>query len=171
MFGKKFLSLRTKSILKKNKIIRASTSFNNAKNIGIIFSSDDKFKFDCIKQFKKDLENEGKTVVVLSYLGKGKENHEFLFDFFTSKDISFWGRFTSSLVNDFIAQPFDFVFSVDTKSNIYTDNILACSQAKCRVGIFSENKSRFFELMININDSKPINALIHDMYHFTKKLN
>ncbi len=171
MFGKKFLSLRTKSTLKKNKIIRASTSFNDAKNIGIIFSAGDKFKFDCIKQFKKDLENEGKTVVVLSYLGKGKENHEFLFDFFTSKDISFWGRFTSSLVNDFIAQPFDFVFSVDIKSNIYTDNILACSQAKCRVGLFRENKSRFFELMINVNDSNPISALIHDMYHFTKKLN
>ena len=171
MFGKKFLSMRTKTTLKKNKIIRASTSFNDAKTIGIIFSADDKFKFDCIKQFKKDLENEGKMVVVLSYLGKGKENHEFLFDFFTARDISFWGRFTSTLVKNFIAQPFDFLFAVDIKSNIYTDNILACSQAKCRVGPFRENKSQFFELMININDSKPISALINDMYHFTKRLN
>ncbi len=171
MFGKKFLSLRTKSTLKKNMIIRASTSFNDAKTIGIIFSADDKYKFDCIKQFKKDLENEGKIVEVLSYLGKGKDNYEFLFDFFTARDISFWGRFTSTLVNNFISQPFDFLFSVDIKSNIYTDNILACSQAKCRVGLFRENKSQFFELMINVNDSKPISVLIHDMYHFTKKLN
>lgn len=171
MFGKKFLSLRTKTTLKKDKIIRASTSFSDAKTIGIIFSADNKYKFDCIKQLKKDLENEGKTVEVLSYLAKGKDNYEFLFDFFTSRDISFWGRFTSTLVNKFIAQPFDFLFSVDIKSNIYIDNILACSHAKCRVGPFRENKSQFFELMININDSKPISALINEMYHFTKRLN
>jgi len=171
MFGKKFLSMRTNTTLKKDKIIRASISFNDAKTIGIIFSADDKYKFDCIKQLKKDLENEGKTVEVLSYLAKGKDNHEFLFDFFTASDISIWGRFTSKLVNKFIAQPFDFLFAVDIKSNIYTDNILACSRAKCRVGPFNENKSQFFELMININDSKPISALINDMYHFTKRLN
>ena len=82
MFKKKLLLINTKSSLKIAKS-RDSIGYKNAKNVGVIFSIEDLNKHKSIKNFIKTLEKGGKTVQVLSYLGKGKENHEFLFDFFT----------------------------------------------------------------------------------------
>lgn len=144
-----FLNLRTKSQLKKNNAIRASIPFDQALNIGVLFTVEDKKKHDEIKEFVHRLEMSKKNVHVLSFLPKNKDNYEFLFDFFTDEDISFWGKINSSGYEKFRNAPFDYLYYLDTKPNPILLNLLAGSKAKCRIGKFWNEGGPYFEMMID----------------------
>ncbi len=171
MFKKKLLLFNTKSSLKNAKS-RDSIGFKNAKNVGVIFSIEDLNKHKSIKTFIKTLEEEGKTVQVLSYLGKGKDNHEFLFDFFTDEDISMWGKQQNEIANRFTENKFDFLFHLDINRNDMIENILAKSNAKCRIGIINndEESNQFYELMLHPSSEQSFDLLLEEILHFVKKI-
>src|SRR5687768_7894965 len=125
-----FLKYQTRSLLKSNTSVRTSLPYKQAKQIGIIYTIEDRQKHDDIKDFVKRLELEGKSVSVIGFLPNNKENYEFLFDFFTEKELSFWGSITSTPALRFADTAFDFLFYLDTVPNSLILNILARSKAK-----------------------------------------
>lgn len=169
MLNKKFLSLKTKSYLKKNNVDRTNMAYGVAKSVGIIFTIEDLKKHDQIKQFIKNLENDGKQVKVLAYLPKGLQNFEFKFDFFTINELSFWGKFESSAIENFVAETFDYLFYVDHESDPLIRNILAMSKAKCRIGNNHEDNARFCEMMVQGSDQS-VESMLKEMYKYTQLL-
>lgn len=143
-----FLRYNTQSQLKKNKTLHSSTPFKKAVSIGVLFTVETRSKHDAIKEFIKKVEGEGKTVSVLSFLPDKKENFEFLFNYFTKKDISFWGSVTSADALRFANTPFDFLYCFDEQPNPFVLNLLARSKAKCRVGHYQEGQEVFYEMML-----------------------
>ena len=168
MFKLNFLKYRTNNALKKNKSLRASIPYKQAQYVGIIFSVDDRQKHDHIKGLIKQLEQDGKKVKVLEFLPKEKENYEFMFDFFSAKELSFWGNIESTHAVKFSETNFDYLFYIDKESNPFILNLLARSKANCRVGKYNEGESGFFELMIEHNGT--IEGLIDNIYKYTKQL-
>jgi hypothetical protein len=168
MFRMSFLKLRTDAALKKNKTVRASMPYKQAVNVGIIFTVEDKQKHDDIKDFIHLLEQEGKKVTVLEFLPEKKDNYEFKFNFFTIKELSFWGNITSDAANAFTEKVFDYLYYIDREPNPLILNLLARSKAHCRVGRFNDNEQHYFELMIEQNSS--YRDLINSMYNYTSKL-
>jgi hypothetical protein len=142
------LRYNTNSQVKKNKTVRSSTAFKKAQQVGVLFTVEDRAKHDTVKEFIKKLEMEGKTVKVLAFLPEKKENFEFLFNYFTKKDISVWGNLLSHDALHFSTQNFDFLYCLDEEPGPIVLNLLARSKAKCRVGKFVEGNEAFFELMI-----------------------
>jgi len=170
MYVSKFLQLKTRRYLRKNEVKRKTTDYGVARKIGIIFTSEGIEKHKAVKSFIKSLKEEGKDVTVLSYLKKGHENHEFLFDFISANDISFWGSITNESAQKFAGESFDYLLDLDTTSNQIIENILAMSKAKCRVGMYQEKKDLFFELMISPENPESVEDLIKDIHHYTKRL-
>lgn len=164
-----FLKTRTVNQLKKNKAVRKSTDYKKAETIGILFSVEDRKKHDEVKEFIQKLQQDGKKVQVLEFLPEKKENPEFMFDFFTIKDISFWGQIESAKTLKFSDTAFDYLFCLDTKLNPMISYVLARSKSKCRVGKFHEDAQPLFELMIDSNGSTK--SLIDGMYKYTTQLN
>lgn len=164
----KLLELKTKSHLKRNKALRLNLPYSQSKIIGLLFSVEDKTKHDQVKEFVKKLEADGKQVKVMSFLPKNKDNYEFLFDFFSDKDFSFWGNLTSEMAMRFADIPFDFLFYLDTTPNPLMLNIIAQSKAKCRVGKFWDKGEGFFEMMIETNGGTK--GLIDGIYKYSSKL-
>ncbi|MGD1959954.1 MAG: hypothetical protein ACFB2Y_13930 [Fulvivirga sp.] len=169
MLNKKFLSFKTRSYLKNNNITRANTAYSSAKTIGILFSVEDLKKHEQIKHLIKNLEKDGKQVSVLAYLPKGTQNFEFKFDFFTIDELTFWGKFESQAIQNFVNQSFDYLFYIDTESNALIRNILAMSKSKCRIGNYDEENAKFCEMMVQGKD-KTIESLIKEMYKYTQLL-
>jgi len=163
-----FLKYKTKSLLKSNHSVRASLPYKQAQNFGIIFTVEDKRKHDEIKELVKRLEMEGKQVKVMCFLPKNKDNYEFMFDFFTDKDLSFWGAITSDTALRFADIPFDFLFYLDAAPNPFILNIIARSKARCRVGKFFENGEPYFEFMLEIKDGNK--SLIDGIHRYTSQL-
>jgi hypothetical protein len=168
MFKMKFLQMRTEKALKKNKSLRASIPYSQAKSVGILFSVEDKQKHSAVKEFIHRLEQDGKIVKVLEFLPLKKENYEFMFDFFTVKELSFWGKIDSTIADKFAATPFDYLFYLDREFNPLTLHLLATSKAHCRVGRFFEHESNYFELMIEQNGTDK--GLMDSMYKYTAQL-
>lgn len=162
------LNASTRSFLKKNKSDRVSISYRKAATFGILFSVEDRFKHEAIKDFVRVLEHDGKKVSVISYLPEKKENFEFLFNFFTEKDISFWGNLRSHDALTFTEMPFDYLYCFDLQPNPYVLNLLARSHAKCRIGKHWNQLEPYFELMItNVTNTK---GLIDQAFKYTKDL-
>lgn len=163
-----FLKIRTQSLLKRNKTLRSSIPYKEATSIGIVFSIEDKSKHDAIKEFIKRLEADGKKVKVIAFLPKKKENYEFMFDFFTEDDLSFFGRNNSTQATKFVATPFDILYYVDASPNSYILNLIAQSKAKFRIGKFWADGHPYFELMIeSVGGSK---ILMDEMYKYSSVL-
>lgn len=162
------LAMRTRAQLKKNKTKRVSLPFTEARHVGIIYTVEDRKKHDEIKDFIHQLERDGKKVQVLCFLPENKDNYEFLFDFFTVKDISFWGNITAANAIKFYSEPFDYLYYLDTIPNPIVENILARSKAKCRIGKHFENGQSYFELMINSLSGQKY--LYDGMYKYSKQL-
>ena len=168
MFKLNFLKMRTQTALKKNTSLRASLPYKQAKNIGIMFSVEDKQKHVDIKEFIQLLELDGKKVQVLEYLPLKKENYEFKFDFFTINDLNFWGKINSEPAIRFSEIPFDYLFYIDKDPNPMALYLLAASKARCRVGRYMESDQPFFEMMIE--QTGTTKGLIDTMYKYTKQL-
>jgi hypothetical protein len=163
-----FLNIRTNNQLKKNKSLRSSIPYKQALTVGVLFTVEDKKKHDDIKEFIHKLEQDGKKVQVLEYLPVKKDNYEFMFDFFSLKDISFWGKIESEKTLKFSETPFDYLFCMDTERNPMVLYLLARSKAKCRVGRFQDQEKSFFELMIDSNGGTK--NLIDGIYKYTAQL-
>jgi hypothetical protein len=168
MFRMNFLRMRTKSALRKKGAIRISVPYKHAKSVGIIFSVEDRQKHDHIKDLVRHLEQDGKKVEVLEFLPKKKDNYEFLYDFFTIEDLSFWGKITSERAVKFANTQFDYLFYIDTQHNPLVLNLLARSKAACRIGKSDGIESDFFEFMIQ--DNGTTKSLIDNIYKYTKSL-
>lgn len=164
----KFLNMRTQSALKKNNAVRATIPYQASRQIGILFTVEDKLKHQQVKDFVSKLQHDGKQVQVLEFLPKKKENPEFMYDFFTIEDMNFWGKINSDKVEKFSMTNFDYLFIVDTRTNPLILNLLANSKAHCRIGKFEVHSEPFFELMIETNGS--VQGLIDNMYEYSKKL-
>ncbi|MBX2917033.1 MAG: hypothetical protein KF856_17315 [Cyclobacteriaceae bacterium] len=160
--------MRTESALKKNRTLRSSKPYKQAVTVGILFTVEDKQKHTDIKEFIHQLEQDGKKVQVLEYLPEKKENYEFKFDFFTIKDINFWGTLQSATAEKFIQTPFDYLFYIDLRPNPIMLNVLANSKAHCRVGKFMDSQQAYLELMIEQNGTNK--GLIETIYNYTKQL-
>jgi hypothetical protein len=163
-----FLKLRTNAVLKKAKAFRSNLPYKQARTVGVLFSVEDKQKHFIIKELIKKLELDEKVVQVLEYMPAKHENYEFKFDFFTEKDLSFWGNITSSSANQFADAPFDFLFYIDLEPNVFVLNVLARSKAKCRVGKYFDGGQQYMELMIESVGG--IQALIDGMYKYATQL-
>ena len=163
-----FLKWRTQTALRKNKSLRTSTPYKKSNVVGIIFSVEDRQKHDDIKDFVKHLEQDGKQVKVIEFLPKQKENYEFLYDFFTMEDLSFWGKITNSKASGFSQTAFDYLFYIDNEHNPLILNLLAESKAHCRIGKHNDDCVPFFEFMIQNNGGTK--GLIDNMYKYTRQL-
>lgn len=166
----KLLSVNTNKWSKNNNSIRSATKYRSSETIGIIFSIADRAKHDIIKGIIKRFEADGKHVSVLAFLPEKGENHEFLFDFFTKKDISFWGKYRTEQISKFINTSFDYLLHIDFDDNEAINGILAQSKAKCRVGGVTETQSKYYELTIT-TQFKDFQLLVDEMYNYISILN
>lgn len=169
MLTNKFLQYRTNSWLKKNHTIRANGAYDKAENVGILFTIYDLKKHETVKEFIKTLKNDEKKVDVLAYLPKEGQNFEFRFDFFTEKDLNFWGSFTSEAVTKFVKKPFDYLFYLDDHNSEIVNNVMAMSNAKCRIGKLIDGNEKFCEMMVQSPNGKT-SGLVKEMYKYTKLL-
>jgi Family of unknown function (DUF6913) len=148
--------------------MRTCLPYEKADQVGVIFTVEDMQKHTHVKEFIKQLEKDGKKVTVICFLPHDKQNYEFLFDFFTVRDVSIWGNLGSTAAIKFANADFDYLFYLDTDPNPLILNLLARCKAKCRLGKFWEDGKPFFELMIESNGNNK--ELMDSIYKYTHLL-
>ena len=168
MLGKTFIKYHTKTALKKNTAKRQNVSFPEAKSIGIIHTYCDSGSLEEVYSFFDLLENQGKKISVIILKDKKQDLKVPEFGLVDFQDLSSVGKWSNGPVTDFFETPFDYLFHLDLEGNGLTDNILANSRAKCRVGKFINEKEQFYELMVQ-PEKENLQKLIKQIYQLIKR--
>lgn len=162
------LTYKTKRFQKDNHGLRSSIPYQQAKQIGILFSNDQPEKSSMAEKLVNHYRNDGKQVKVLAY-DKNVQVKHLPFESFSNKDVNFWGSFVNQSINQFSETPYDFLICLDEDPGKIVQNLIAKSRAKCRVGILSSENpiQNLFELIIfSSNDSN----LVDSVYSYTKNI-
>ena len=169
MLKKSFLSFKTKAALKSNKAVRSNLSFNKVRKIGILHHYVDDSSVQAIYHFFDQLEKNGKKVEVLIIKDKQDELNIPEFLVADQQETTQFGQWTNEDVQHFIKESFDYLIHLNGDSSVFTDNILAQSKAKCRVGKYTKSRKAYYELMVS-PEQDTMKKLIDQIYHYIQIL-
>ena len=170
LFKKLFIERNTKRAIKKSTVSRDNISFKKAQSIGIIYSWEGKRKAEIINEFAKEMEMSGKKVQILCYSRVDLKIVPVEVDFFSEKDFDNFGNLKNEKLKNFKNLRFDFLYHLDTLPNVYIDNIMALSNARCRVSRADYTRKDLYDFMIQIRGHVGIEKLCHEILHYTKAL-
>ncbi len=167
-FNHRLLKLRTDALLRGQHSPRSSVSYEDSRQMGVLFTVEDKAKHEIVKDFVRKLEQDGKQVKVMEFLPPDKQNYEFKYDFFTENDVSIWGKITSAGAIKFTETPFDYVFYLDPEPNPLLIHLLVRSKGKCRVGRQWDDGDAYFEFMVGASPN--VRDLAEHIHRYVKQL-
>ena len=162
--------LKSINNLKKRrfKINRASTSYSNSKNIGVLYTYIDENKQRAVNNFVSNLKKDGKRVDLLPAIQKKNADNRY-FKTFKVDEISTFGIWKNNNVNLFIFQEYDFLIYPDLIVSPEMENILIRSYSKCRIGFIRSDKN-LFEMVLMSDNEFDIEYRLKKLYNYLKKL-
>lgn len=169
----KIFSLYTKRLIKSCRIARTNVGFQQAQNMGILYSADTSKKHETIHHLATQLSNMGKRVTVLCYTKVPKQTPHCVFSTINHHNLPLWGAITHPKTYSFVNTSFDYLFHVDLEGHPMLDYLLAKSHAKCRVGHYDAARTSLFEIMVTSDkkaDGNEIDDLVAQMMHYTQLL-
>lgn len=161
-----------------NKALKTSRDHESKKYIEaatllVVFTADGTDQqFRTMNSLRQKFQQDNKRVSFLYLLHKiedkpsvGLDDNMVMLD---KKDIGYFGEIRNEAVNALLKVDFDFMISADLESNIYTDLIIAKSNAKCKVGRYLDAKDKFYDFMIQIDETSNLAFYLDQVYHYTK---
>jgi len=162
-----FLNLKNKKAAAEKTTLRKNIPYAEAKQVGILFINEREEDYAVINKFVQRLTKEGKKITALTYFERVQSNgYDFYFDSFSKEQISATGVITSEKVDRFIETDFDYLFCINRYSFLPFDHILLRSKARCRVGMYLEEKPECFELMIRPKPEDTLQSLIEQLIKY-----
>jgi hypothetical protein len=153
-----------------NRPPRKITNLNDAKTIGIIYDSTNPDNDIIITKFSEMLKNKGKSVEVMAYLDDKKIDHKADINIFNKKAVNWYEIPIDDRVAAYCNKNFDLLICALTSENKPLEYMAYVSKAKYRVGPFAEDKTRFYDLMIQLDGKRDLNYLLQQMTHFLENI-
>ncbi|HEY9116233.1 MAG TPA: hypothetical protein VIN11_00320 [Roseivirga sp.] len=149
LLGKKILGLVSKPRKRDGKI--SIPSYEQAVKIGILYTYEGERKEESIDLLKQLLDQD-KHIEVLCLMDN-KEIASSKNPCFYVDELNHWGKIKSEIASQFLTTSYDYLIHLDFELNDILKSFLNRTQAKCRVGYYSEIGGPYYELMIGINKS------------------
>lgn len=151
-------------------VSREMINLSEAQSIGILLDATKANDVITVTQFSDKLKAMGKEVSILAYTNTNdKENTDP--KFFNNTNINWTNIPFGEKINQFQTKKFDILISALTVENLALEYLAATSKAKFRVGLFSKNKTNFYELMINTKKNQQLDYLLQQIFHFLNVIN
>jgi hypothetical protein len=161
---------RLKKKTARSKTKRKTVSFVDAKKIGIIYSANKGEDLHLINEFMLKIKAQGKKIFILAYKENAKKEefankraHE---TFLVRKNLSFWFEPRGKEFKEFKNQSFDILINLDLKEYICLGYLTGQSNAKFRIGKYSEKLADCHDFMINFDKEKGLRFFIEQVTHY-----
>lgn len=150
--------------------------FENVKTIGIIFDAANADDFELVKRYVTELREAGKKVKVLGFFktnGVPSLTYSKLdFDFFSNKEVSFFGKPTAVIIQNFIDEAFDLLIDLNIHDHFALRYVAAMSKAVFKVGKFEgENDIHTHDMMIDADHTQTIKYFLRQIDTYITMLN
>lgn len=145
-------------------------SFADAKKVGILIDATDIKAV--LSPIESALKSEGKEVITMVLDTPSKEPKKLPPNCIriTTKEFSRLGKVTNSRIQSFLKTEFDFLFSLNTSPTLLAQNILAKTEAKCRIGVYEENSVNYCDFMIAPSANENLSQIAQRILKYSKEI-
>jgi len=132
-------------------------NIQNAQHIGIIYNATEYVSFEIIRNLVKELTRDSRKMAVLGYVDSKKLIDHYLyrkgFDFFSRNELNWYSRPVSSVVEQFIQEPFDLLINLSLEYYYPIYYITALSSAAFKAGKYSPEEEHL-DFMIDMEKER-----------------
>jgi hypothetical protein len=154
---------------------RKMVNIKDARSVGILYTLDDVQDYDTVSSFVTELQHDRKEVKALGYVKNKNLISRFLprlsYDFISRKDINWYFKPVHTKVEDFINREFDILIDLNLQDMFPLKYISGMSKALCRVGMFSESNSAYYDLMIEARPGITVQDYLNHINHYLSVIN
>ena len=154
---------------------RKICNLDQAGNIGILYFLPDEETYETISQYVKKLQEREKIVKVLGYVENKHLTDRFApklsYDYLFPSELNWYLKPQSNAARDFMDMHFDILIDLSLQEVMPLKYMLALSKAHFKVGLQSDNKSEYLDMMINLKSDGTLNELISQVDHYLDELN
>ena len=151
------------------------TNLKEAKRIGILYTLDDVPDYDRVSAFVSRLQGDHKEVKALGFVKNKILVQRFLpklsYDFFSTRDLTWFYKPVHRQVKDFIEKEFDLLIDLSLHDSFPLKYISGLSNALCRVGRFSEQNAEYYDLMIDLKPTMTSEDYLGQVQHYLTVIN
>lgn len=151
------------------------TNLKDAKRIGILYTLEDVPDYERVSEFVSQLQGEHKEVKALGFVKNKSLVERFLpklsYDFFSTRDLTWFYKPIHRQVKDFIDKEFDLLIDLSLHDTFPLKYISGLSNALCRVGKFSDINSEYYDLMIDLKPSMTSEEYLGQVQHYLTVIN
>ncbi len=169
--GKQYLAKNLPKIQRQRKII----NIDEAKNIGIIYTLENEQTYIQITQLIKTFQDKQITAKAIGFFNGNIRPmyaiERLSLDFYDTKDLNWYGKPSSTYVNDFIKAEFDILIDLSLKENFHSKYIGGSSKARFKVGKGGDFNTKYYDLMIDINNKTTLDEFISLLLHYLSIIN
>ncbi len=150
-------------------------NLDDAKRIGILYTLDDVPDYERVSDFVTRLQGDHKEVKALGFVKNKTLVQRFLpklsYDFFSGRDLTWFYKPIHSQVRDFIEKEFDLLIDLSIRDNFPLKYISGLSNALFRVGCFSNENTRYYDLMIDLKPTMSSDDYLGQIQHYLTIIN
>jgi len=156
--------------IKKNTREKRFISLKDAKDIGILYLFTNEQDYTAISKFVKLLQDQNKKVKALGFVKRKHLTNRFLpklsYDFFSQKDINWYGKPSNIFIKDFIEKDFDIIIDMSLHDNYPLQYISGVSKARLKVGRFEKNNLDIYDVMIQLEKNTKLDKYINEVHYY-----
>jgi hypothetical protein len=151
---------------------RNIVNYHLVNQIGILFHLGEDVDPEPLARFIKKLEQDHKKLKILTYLNHTHSHpYRFYIDYFRKDDIHWSGKLEEiPKIRQFLDTQFDYLFCLESEPQPVFNELLQKTKANCRVGLYDEQRTNLFELMVQNPDWTDIAHTLEQMMNYTKLL-
>ncbi len=169
--GNYFLNRELKRFSRNKKLI----NYSDIKDIGILYTLDNDDTYNKVSDFVGKMKNDNKRPKALGFIKNKKISEKFLpklsFDFFSENDLNWYKKPDNKYVKDFVNKEFDLLINIDFENIFPIKYITAKSKAHLKAGLYKEQNSKYFDLMIKMDKSKDFDEFFTQVIHYLSIIN
>lgn len=149
---------------------RSMVNLAAAKSIGILYSLLTPPDYAEIEILVSNLQKEHKEVKALGFVRHKEMVNRFLpklsYDFFSQQEVNWYFKPMNDKVTNFISTEFDLLLDLTMEDFLPLKFVAGLSRARCKVGRFSEDNNRYYDLMIKVEAPQRLPELIRQIKHY-----
>jgi hypothetical protein len=149
-------------------------SWNEIKTIGFLYVVPDEQNYIRFTNFVGRLQSQKKEIRALGLLKNKDIPHycypRIAFDYFSKKDVSWYGKPGGVKVDDFVKIEFDLLINIESCDNHFFNYIVALSKAHLKAGRYSESCTHIYDVMINDEGEKDYEKLFEQIIGYLNVL-
>jgi hypothetical protein len=150
-------------------------NFNNIKTVGILFDATSPEDFDLVKRYIVYLKEQRKKVKAIGFFST-KQTPDMAYskleyDFFTTKEINWFGKPTSVIIQNFITEEYDLLIDLNIGDQFPLRYISTLSKANFKVGKYNEKDLDMYDMMIDADNTKTLKYFLRQVDVYITMLN